>query len=63
MSQLQVQLGLMDFAMVAGVLADLSVRTASWTRSSGENDRSHSFREMSSVKTSNELSRHHCEIG
>jgi len=62
MSQLQVQLGLSYFVLVVGVPANSPVNTGSWTGSSAGFDRSHRVPEMSSVKTSNELSRHRCEI-
>ena len=63
MSQLQLQLGLTYFVLVVGVPAVSPVNTGSWTGCSAGFDRSHRMLEMSSVKTSNELSRHHCEIG
>lgn len=63
MSQLQVQVGLRYFVLVVGVPAIPPVHTGSRTGCSAGFDRCHRRREMSSVKTSNELSRHRCETG
>ena len=63
MSQLLVQSGLRYFVLVVGVPALSPVHTDSRTGCSADFDRSHRRPEMSSVKTSNELSRHRCEIG
>ena len=63
MSQMQLQSGLRYFGLVVAVPAIVPVDTDSWTQSSAGFDRSYRVLEMSSVKTSNELSRHRCEIG
>jgi hypothetical protein len=63
MSQLQLQLGLTYFELVAGVPRISPVDTESGTGSSAGFDRSHRTLEMSRVKTSNELSGHRCQTG